>query len=224
MKVIILLAGFGTRMRPHTWSRPKPLLKVAGNTVVGHLLDLMRDVTTEEVIFVVGYKGEQIEAWIRQNYPHLKTHFVTQADPRGQAHAVWLCRDYLQEDHDVVVAFGDGIIDADYAHFAADHADGVLLVQEVDDPRRFGIAMRDENGYVTRCVEKPVTTDQKMAIVGINWFRSGRQLLGALETVLQNENPFKGEYWMVDAYNVMLEQGARFVTRPVLEWEDAGTP
>ena len=92
MKVIILLAGYGKRMRPHTWSRPKPLLRVAGNTVVGHVLDMMHEITTEEVIFVVGYKGDQIEAWIRENYPQLDTHFVVQEQalgPGARGLAMW---------------------------------------------------------------------------------------------------------------------------------------
>ena len=95
MKVIILLAGYRTRMRPHTWSRPKALMKVAGNTVIGHLLDLMRDILTEEVVFVVGYKGDQIQEWIERHYPDLNTHFVTQENALGQAHAVALCRDFF---------------------------------------------------------------------------------------------------------------------------------
>ena len=126
MKVIVLLAGYGTRMRPHTWSRPKPLLKVAGNTVVGHVLDQMREITTGEVIFVVGYGGDQIESWIRENYSHLDTHFVVQEEALGQAHAVWLCDEFL-DDSDVVVAFGDGIIEADYENLP-DPAAEVMMV------------------------------------------------------------------------------------------------
>ena len=106
MKVIILLAGYGKRMRPYTWSRPKPILRVAGNTVVGHILDMMSDITTEEVVFVVGYKGAQIEDWIRENYPDLDTHFVVQEQPLGQAHAVWLCGEYLDD--------GDRLIGTDH--------------------------------------------------------------------------------------------------------------
>ena len=129
MKVIILLAGYGKRMRPYTWSRPKPILRVAGNTVVGHILDMMSDITTEEVVFVVGYKGAQIEDWIRENYPDLDTHFVVQEQPLGQAHAVWLCGEYL-DDGDVVIGFGDGIIEADYAQFPQPGSDAVFLVNE----------------------------------------------------------------------------------------------
>ncbi|RMH43974.1 MAG: hypothetical protein D6688_08495, partial [Alphaproteobacteria bacterium] len=90
LKIIIPLAGWGKRLRPHTWSRPKPLLHVAGNTIIGHLLNFMSDITTEEVIFVVGYKGDEIEAWIRANYPHLNARFVVQEEPLGQAHAIWM--------------------------------------------------------------------------------------------------------------------------------------
>ena len=223
MKVIILLAGYGTRMRPHTWSRPKPLLKVAGNTAVGHLLDLMHQITTEEVIFVVGYKGEQIEEWIRSHYPHLDVHFVVQEQALGQAHAVWLCRDYV-DDQELVVTFGDGIIDLDYPHMAKPEADVVLMVKEVEDPRRFGVVALDQEGYVTRFIEKPPTKEHKLAVVGMYWFRSGRYLINAIDTILKEERQTLGEYFMADAFQVMLENGGRLKTMPVSEWADTGTP
>ncbi|MCI0397371.1 MAG: NTP transferase domain-containing protein [Chloroflexi bacterium] len=223
MKVIVLLAGYGTRMRPHTWSRPKPLLKVAGNTVVGHLLDLMSDITCEEVIFVVGYKGEQLESWIRENYPHLNAHFIVQEEAKGQAHAVWLCQEYLDES-EVVVAFGDGVVKADYTHLAHSGADGVFLVKEVEDPRPFGVVVLDENGYITKFVEKPKTMEHRLAIAGIYWFRSGRFLFQALDTIIQQERTTLGEYFMADAFQVMLENGARLQTMEVEQWADAGTP
>jgi len=223
MKVIILLAGYGTRMRPHTWSRPKPLLNVAGNTVVGHILDMMEEITTEEVIFVVGYKGDQIEAWIRENYPQLDTYFIIQEEALGQAHAVWLCREFL-DDGDVVVAFGDGIIEADYANFANPDLDAVLLVEEIEDPRRFGVAVLNEAGYVTNLIEKPPTKEHKLAIAGINWFRSGAQLFQAIDKILKEGRQTLGEYFMVDAYQVMLERGAKMRTMLLNQWADAGTP
>lgn len=223
MRVIILLAGYGTRMRPHTWSRPKPLLKVAGNTVVGHLLDLMHEITTEEVIFVVGYKGPQIEEWIRENYPHLDSHFVVQEQALGQAHAVWLCKEFLDET-DVVLAFGDGIIRADFAGLPDPEADAVLLVKEVEDPRRFGVAVVDEDGWITRFIEKPPTMEHKLAVAGITWFRSGQRLLEALDTVIRQERQTLGEYFMADAYEELLESGAKLRTKSLISWEDAGTP
>ncbi len=223
MKVIIPLAGYGTRMRPHTWSRPKPLLHVAGNTIIGHLLNFMSDITTEEVIFVVGYKGDEIEAWIRANYPHLNARFVVQEEPLGQAHAIWMCRDYL-DDGEVLVAFGDGIVDAEYAKIPEPGVDGVLLVQEVEDPRTFGVVATDEQGFVTQFIEKPDDFTHRQAIAGVYWFRNGRTLLSAIQTIIENKRQTNGEYYLVDAYQVMLEQGAKIKAKPTIFWLDAGKP
>ena len=222
MKVIILLAGHGTRLRPYTWSRPKALLKTAGNTVLGHLLNHMRDITTEEVIFVVGYHGDQIEKWVRENYPDLDSHFVTQEMALGQAHAVWLCNDYL-DSKDVVVAFGDGILAADYGGIADPNVDGVILVKKVTDPRRFGVVALNESGYITRFIEKPSTLDNKLAIAGISWFHSGRYLLRFIDRIIKEERKTLGEYFMADAYKLMIEEGARLRIKEPDYWEDAGT-
>ena len=158
MKAIILLAGFGTRMRPHTWSRPKALMKVAGNTTIGHLLDQMKPILTEEVVFVVGYRGDQIREWIDANYPELDTHYVVQAEAKGQAHAVSLCREFMETDGEIVVGFGDGVIKADYASYATvagSDADAVLTTFEVEDPRPFGVVSLDDDGFITKFIEKP---------------------------------------------------------------------
>lgn len=228
MKVIILLGGFGSRMRPHTWSRPKPLLNVAGNTVLGHILDLMEDLTKDEVIFVVGYKGDQIKEWVRENYSHLDSHFVVQEQALGQAHAVWLCRDHLQDDEDVILAFGDGIIEADYKALKAKGeetgANAVFMVQEVDDPSSFGVVAVDDQGYVTDFIEKPQTNEHKLAVVGINWFRSGKELFNAVDRVMEEGRQTLGEYFMADAYELLLEDGARIVTQRIRQWSDAGQP
>lgn len=226
MKVIILLAGFGTRMRPHTWSRPKALMKVAGNTTIGHLLDQMKPILTEEVIFVVGYKGDQIQEWIDRTYPELDTHYVIQENALGQAHAVSLCREFMETDGELVVAFGDGVVKADYANYqslGAD-ADAVFTTFEVEDPRPFGVVSLDGDGFVNGFIEKPESMENKNAAVGINWFRSSRQLLGAIDTILAEQRMTKGEYFMADAYQVLLENNAKIRIMPVDYWLDAGKP
>lgn len=210
-------------MRPHTWSRAKPLLNVAGNTIIGHLLDQMRPILTEEVIFVVGYKGNEIEAWIRENYPDLDAHFVIQEEALGQAHAIWMCRDFL-DDSDVLVAFGDGIVKAKYTQIANPDLDGVILVQHMDDPRTFGVVVHDDAGYVVDFIEKPSTMAHKDVLAGIYWFRNGRSLITAIQTIIDEKRQTKGEYYLVDAYNVLLEQGAKFKTQPTIFWLDAGKP
>lgn len=228
MKTIILLGGYGTRMRPHTWSRPKPLLKLAGNTVLGHILERMREVTKGQVLFVVGYKADQIEAWVREQYPEMDSYFVLQEEPLGQAHAVWLCRDYLREEDEVVVAFGDAIIDVDFELMrrqAVDASvDSVFMVVEVDDPRGHGVVVLDERGIVQRFIEKPQTTEHKLLVTGLNWFRSSSQLAGAVDTTIREERQTMGEYFMADAYRVMLERGVKIRTVPAQRWVDTGQP
>jgi glucose-1-phosphate thymidylyltransferase len=223
MKIIIPLAGFGTRMRPHTWSRAKPLLSVAGNTIIGHLLNFMREITTEEVVFVVGYKGNEIEAWIREHYPHLNAHFVVQEEALGQAHAIWMCRDFLDEG-EVLVAFGDGIVEARYKEIPEPDADGVILVQEMEDPRTFGVVVTDENDVVHDFIEKPNTMEHKQVLAGIYWFKNGRLLYNAIQTIIEENRQTKGEFYLVDAYKVMLGQGAVIKTKPTIFWLDAGKP
>ncbi len=223
MKVIIPLAGYGKRMRPHTWSRAKPLLNVSGNTVIGHLLDQMEEVTKEEVIFVVGYKGDELETWIRQHYPHLDAYFVTQEEPLGQAHAIWLCRDFMDEN-EILIAFGDGIVKADYLSIPDPNADAVCLVQEVDDPRTFGVAVTNNEGFITHFIEKPMTTEHKSAVAGIYWFRHGNVLRQALEKTIEEGRKTKGEFYLVDTYRVLLEQGVKILPKPTIFWLDAGKP
>ncbi len=213
MKVIIPLVGFGTRMRPHTWSRAKPLLNVAGNTIVGHLLNLMSEITTEEVIFVVGDRGDEIEAWIRQNYPHLDAHFVVQEEPMGQAQAVALCRDYL-DDGEVLVVSGASLINLRYKEIAQPDTDGVILVQEVDELHDVSAVLTDEKGVVIGFVEKADGSGHHLALTGYYWFRNGRSLLQFLS---QNKT-------MRDVCQQMLTQGATLKAKTTFFWMDTNRP
>lgn len=228
MKTIILLGGYGTRMRPHTWSRPKALLNVAGNTVLGHILGRLGQILTDQVIFVVGYKGQQIEAWVREHHPHLDAHFVVQEEALGQAHAVWLCREYLLGEDEVVVSFGDGIIEVDFEAMRSvrdrQEVDALFMVDEVEDPRGHGVVVLDEDGFVQEFIEKPQTTEHNLLVTGLNWFRNSRRLFDAIDTVIEEERKTLGEYFMADAYEILLEDGARIRTAPVLQWVDTGQP
>lgn len=197
MKIIIPLAGWGKRMRPHTWSRAKPLLNVVGNTIIGHLLNLMSEITTEEVIFVVGDKSNEIEDWIRQNYSHLDAHFVVQQEPVGQAQAVALCRDYLDAG-EVLVAFGDNIVNAHFEQIAEPDADGVILVED-----------GDEANPVAALLEKP-----DAQLTGVYWFRNGRALLTASQ---QSQT-------MPDVCRHMQAQGGVIKAKPALFCLRTDTP
>lgn len=221
MKVIIPIAGFGTRMRPHTWSRPKALMHVAGNTVLGHILSQISDITSDEVIFVVGYKGEEIKMWVGETYPHLKARYVEQPEQLGTAHALWLCRDFMDVG-DVFIIFGDGIINAPYETLADTAADGVALVQEIEDPRQFGVAVRDDQGHVSHVVEKPETVENKLALVGAYYFKKGRTLKNALDRIIEEERTINGEYYFTEVINQLVEDDFKMETMTVKFWLDTG--
>src|SRR5512141_3331507 len=153
MKAVIPLAGLGTRLRPHTLSRPKPLVFVAGKPVLGHVLDRLEGLPIDEMIFITGYLGEQIEAYVRETYPY-KMRFVEQRELKGQAHAIQLAREYI--DQPLLIVFVDTIFEANLSQLENLETDGAIFVKEVKDPRRFGVAVV-EDGRVARLVEQPRT-------------------------------------------------------------------
>ncbi len=224
LTVVVPMAGLGTRLRPHTWSKPKPLVSVAGKTVLGHVLDMFHALPAEqlEMVFVVGYLGEQVEAYLAEHYPHLKAHFVEQKERLGQSHALYLAREHLQGP--VLMIFVDTIIETDLAFLAEPPSEGIAWVKPVEDPRRFGVAVTDEAGYIRRLIEKPETADYNLAVVGCYYFPEGRDLAAAVETQIAQGLKTKGEYYLADAINLLLERGLRMRTQPVEVWLDAGTP
>lgn len=224
LTVVVPMAGLGTRLRPHTWSKPKPLVRVAGNTVLGHVLDMFRAIPTEqmELVFIVGYLGEQVPAYLQKYYPNLKAHFVEQTERLGQSHALHLAREFLVGP--VLMIFVDTIIEADFAFLANPPEEGIAWVKPVDDPRRFGVAVTDEQGYVQRLIEKPDTDEHNLAVVGCYYFPEGRDLAAAVEEQIRRGIKTKGEYYLADAVNLMLQRGLRMRTQPVDIWLDAGTP
>lgn len=220
MKVMILLAGLGTRLRPHTYSKPKPLIPVAGKPVLGHILDRLAGLEVNETIFVVGYLGEQIQQYVTKAYPHLCARYVEQTEMKGQAHAINLAREYI--DQPVLIIFGDTIWETDFTRLARVQSDGLIYVREVEDPRRFGVALV-QNGFVTRFVEKPKTPISNLAVVGVYYFRNWQALLQSIEQVIARDIQLKGEYFLADAMQLMLDAGARLEVETIPVWEDCGT-
>ena len=223
MKFVIPMAGYGTRLRPHTWSKPKPLVSVAGKPVLGHVLDMFAGVPdVDEIVFIVGYLGDQVEQYMSQNYPQIRTQFVTQDEMLGQSHALWLAREHLHGP--ICMVFVDTLIETDLSGLSHEQAGAIAWVQQVEDPRRFGVADVDDRGTVRRLVEKPDDMSNNLALVGFYYFREAEQLLQAIQTQMESGDQLGGEYYLADAINIMLEQGLEMRIEPVDVWMDCGTP
>ncbi len=221
MKSIILLAGLGTRLRPHTYSKPKPLVPVAGKPVLGHILDSLDELHLEETIFIVGYLGDQIQKYVATQYPNMRARFVEQTEMKGQAHAIHLAKEFI--DQDVLIIFGDTIWETDFTRLGRVKGDGLIYVREVADPRRFGVALL-QDGYVTKFVEKPSTPISNLAVVGVYYFRDWRGIMHSIDELITRDIKTKGEYFLADAMQLMIEGGARLEVETIPVWEDCGTP
>ena len=221
MKIVIPLAGFGKRLRPHTFTKPKPLIIVAGKPVLGHVLDTFEALEgVEEIIFIVGHLGEQIEEYVARQYPHLRAHYYHQEELNGQSTAIYLARERLQGP--MLMVFVDTIIKADLAALKHETADAVVWVKPVPDPRRFGVAEVGSAGYVTRLVEKPQDVNNNLAVVGCYYFKQAERLMEAIGQQIRQDIRTQGEYFLADAVNLLLEQGVQMKVQEVEVWQDCG--
>ncbi|MBI3151339.1 MAG: nucleotidyltransferase [Chloroflexi bacterium] len=226
LKIVIPMAGWGTRMRPHTWSKPKPLVSVAGKTSLEHLLDMFKTLPNPEnleFVFITGpFLGEmQIPVFIKEYYPNLKAHYVVQHEMKGQSHALALAREYLRGP--MIVCFSDTLMETDFSFLSQETADGVAWVMPVPDPRRFGVAEVNQEGWVSRFIEKPQTMENNLVVVGCYYFKSAENLLAAIDEQMERKIMLKGEFFLTDTVTVMIEHGAKIRTQEISTWLDTGT-
>jgi glucose-1-phosphate thymidylyltransferase len=220
MKIIIPLAGFGTRLRPHTYTRPKPLINVAGKAVLGHILDKLEDLEVDEIIFIVGWLGEQIEEYVSANY-NFPARYIEQTELKGQAHAIHLAKNHVEGP--VLIIFVDTLFEADLTELERTTSDGVLYVKEVEDPRRFGVAVVGD-GYVTRLIEKPSSFEHRLAVIGLYYLKDAKLLMDCIAELIDKDIQTKGEFYLADALQLLIDRGAQLEARPLDVWEDCGKP
>jgi glucose-1-phosphate thymidylyltransferase len=219
MKVIIPLAGKGTRLRPHTHVTPKPMLKVAGKPVMAYILeDLEKLGTVEQIIYITGHLKEKVEEYVRKQF-HFPAVFIEQTVQDGTAGAVALARKHV--DQPVLIIFVDTIFDADLSVTKSIDADGIIWVKEVEDYQRFGVVVTDAQGNMTKIVEKPSTPISKRANIGLYYIRNWKLLYEGIDWVLKQPKN-KGEYYLTDAFQYMIDKGARIKVIDVEGWYDAG--
>jgi glucose-1-phosphate thymidylyltransferase len=225
LKIIIPMAGWGTRMRPQTWSKPKPLIGVAGKPSFDHLMDMFKTIPNPddaEYIFIIGpFLGEQIPVYVKKHYPNVKAHYIVQEEMKGQSHTVWLARHLISGP--TILVFSDTLLETDFSFLATEESDGVAWVKAVPDPRRFGVAETDSDGHIVRLIEKPETLENNLAVVGCYYFKKGESLVTAVNEQMKRGIQLKGEYFLVDAINIMIDNGAQMRTNSVEVWLDTGT-
>lgn len=223
MKVIVPMAGRGSRLRPHTLTVPKPLVPVGGKPIVHRLVEDIAAVCSEqieEIGFVIGDFGAEIEAELIKVAQKLGAvgKIYYQDKPLGTAHAVLCAKEML--DGPVVVAFADTLFRADFK--IDPNADGILWVKQIEDPSAFGVVKLDEQGVIVDFVEKPQEFVSDLAMIGIYYFKQGEDLRTELEYLIDNDVIKGGEYQLPDGLRRLTEKGKKFKPGEVTEWLDCG--
>jgi glucose-1-phosphate thymidylyltransferase len=219
MKVIVPLAGKGTRLLPLTKRVPKPLVRVAGRPVMDYVMDALQGLDVEELIVITGHLKESVERYIVERYD-IPAKFVEQKTLDGTAGAINLARPYV--DSPVLIIFVDTVFEADLSLINRVDADGIIWAKEVEDYQRFGVIVTDAGGYMTRIVEKPSTPVSRLANIGLQYIRDWKALFDGIAHTLKQPPGKGGEYYLTDAFQYMVDRGRRLLTAPVAGWYDCG--
>lgn len=225
VKVIIPMAGLGKRLKGLTQHRPKALVRLADRRLLDHVLDAFKELAkiyTLEYVFITGSSGDQIKEHMNAEHPEKKVTYFHQSQLLGQSHAVLLAKDAISGP--ILLTFCDTINQIDVSSCLQEPVDGIAAVQEVDDPRRHGVAVTDADQLVTRLIEKPQSLEHRAALTGLYYFREGKDLIRAIELQLQQGTSLNHEYYLADAVNILVSNGKRIRTQRSSQWLDAGTP
>lgn len=220
MKAIIPVAGAGTKLRPHTYTQPKALIPLAGKTILSIIIDQLHEAGINDFIFIIGYLGEKIQDYVKTEYPGLNSSFVQQNERYGTGHAVNLTRELVGDD-EVIIILGDTIADYDVKEIM-DSPVSMLGVKRVDDPRNFGVAEIEEDGFISRVVEKPSIPKSNMALVGVYKIKETAIMFTCLEKLIIANDKGYDEFSLTDALECMMQSGARFKSFKVNNWFDCG--
>lgn len=222
MKVVIPVAGAGTRLRPHTYTQPKPLIPVAGKPILASIIDqLVEDAGVDKIVLVIGYLGDKIRDYVEKRYPHLEIEFVYQEHRLGLGHAIWTARHALEHEDEIMIVLGDIVFEADLQAMLQSPLSS-LGVKKVEDPREFGVVELDEAQRVRRLIEKPRIPKSNLALVGLYKIKEVAMLFQALDFIIEHDQRTRNEFQLTDALMHMIEQGAQFNTQPIESWFDCG--
>ncbi|TVZ56173.1 glucose-1-phosphate thymidylyltransferase [Lutibacter sp. Hel_I_33_5] len=226
MKIIVPMAGIGSRLRPHTLTIPKPLTVIAGKPIVQRLVENIASVvnqTIEEIAFIIGPAAKGFPANTTKKLLAIaktlgaKGSVYVQEEALGTAHAIHCAKESLSGP--CVVAFADTLFKADFTLDA--NADGAIWVKQVDDPSAFGV-VKLQDGIITNFVEKPKDFVSDLAIIGIYYFKDGEKVKEEIQYLLDNDLRENGEYQLTNVLESLKKQGAQFIPGKVSAWMDCG--
>lgn len=222
MKAIIPVAGIGSMLRPHTHTVPKTLVPVAGKPILAHIVDeLYEKAKIDSFVFVIGYLGDKIESYIKEHYPNLKTEFVVQEPREGLGQAIWLTRDKIINEDKIIIVLGDTIANVDYKKLI-DTPNSVLGVKKVDTPGNFGVAELNDDGTISKLIEKPKIPKSNLALVGIYKIDNVKKLVTALDNNIKNNFRTNNEFHLTDALMTLISDNEKFTVTHVDNWYDCG--
>lgn len=221
MKAVIPVAGIGSRLKPHTQTQPKSLIPIAGKPILGHIMDNLVSSGVRDFVFIIGYLGDRIEQYLTDNYGQYKLEFVIQTVGKGIGHAIWLARDHFDTSEPLFIVLGDTVFEANLEELFQKGTSS-LGVKKVEDPRLFGVAELDENGKISKLVEKPKIPHSNLALVGLYFIRETQLLVKCLDHLIQNGIKNDNEFHLTDALQCMINEGVRMETFVVDSWFDCG--
>ncbi len=219
------MAGKGTRLRPFTYTKAKPMISVAGKPILGHLLDSLSTIKIDKAIFIVSDDNDDLKKFIKENY-YFEATYILQKDQKGVAHAIYGAKNHAVDD-EIIILFADTLIRANLNKVHqiknSKDVDGIIWTKQVDDPRNFGVVFT-HNGLISKFIEKPETPVSDKAIVGLYYFNNSTKLFNAIEHLLKNDIKTKGEYQLTDALQLLVDQNQKLIQEDVQIWKDCGTP
>lgn len=222
MKAIIPVAGAGTRLRPHTYTQPKPLIPVAGKPIIAFIIESLQNAGIQDFVFVIGYLGEKIKSYVEENHTDINAEFVVQEHREGLGHAIWTAKESFEKEEEILIVLGDIIFETDLNLFL-NSPNSCIGVRKVSDPREFGVVELDDTGkFIKKVVEKPRIPRSDLAIVGVYKIKEVSQLIDCLDFNIKNDVRSLGEIQLTDAIEKMILDGSNFSIQAVDTWFDCG--
>lgn len=220
LKAIIPVAGAGTRLRPFTYTQPKALIPIAGKPIISYIIDDLIEQGIDDFLFIVGYFGEKIVDYVQENYPNLNSKFVFQAKREGIGQAVFLVKEFVKPEDELIIVLGDSIIEIDPIFYQSKASS--IAIKKVKDPSSFGVVEIEEGGKIIRFVEKPKIPKSNIALTGLYKLVEIDLLFSILEKYEKDGIRTDGEFQLTDVLNEMLKAGVHFELYTASQWLDVG--